>query len=58
MIWEKRRSSMDVRVHLYNLYTDEAGNRELPQKFQTTAAQSAFPVEEKEAVVGGSSDRQ
>jgi eukaryotic-like serine/threonine-protein kinase len=29
------------RVHLYNLYTDEAGNRELPQKLrtaQTTAA--------------------
>ena len=30
-----------VRIHLYNLYTDEAGNRELPQKLrtaQTTAA--------------------
>ncbi len=24
-----------VRVHLYNLYTDEAGNRELPQKLRT-----------------------
>jgi TolB-like protein/Tfp pilus assembly protein PilF len=32
-----------VRVHLYNLYTDEAGNRELPQKLrtaQTTAAKT------------------
>ena len=28
-----------VRVHLYNLYTDEAGNRELPQKLR--AAQTA-----------------
>jgi serine/threonine protein kinase/tetratricopeptide (TPR) repeat protein len=30
-----------LRVHLYNLYTDEAGNREVPQKLrtaQTTAA--------------------
>jgi serine/threonine protein kinase len=25
-----------VRVHLYNLYTDEAGNRELPLKLSTT----------------------
>jgi predicted nucleic acid-binding protein/class 3 adenylate cyclase len=23
-----------VRIHLFNLYTDEAGNRELPQKFR------------------------
>jgi eukaryotic-like serine/threonine-protein kinase len=32
-----------VRVHLYNLYTDEAGNRESPQKLQTaqTAAATA-----------------
>ena len=25
----------DVRVHVVNLYTDELGNRELPEKFQT-----------------------
>ena len=24
----------DVRVHVVNLYTDELGNRELPEKFQ------------------------
>ncbi len=32
-----------VRVHLYNLYTDEAGNRDLPQKLRTaqTAAATA-----------------
>jgi serine/threonine-protein kinase len=28
----------DVRVHVVNLYTDELGNRELPEKFKTVAA--------------------
>jgi eukaryotic-like serine/threonine-protein kinase len=27
-----------LRVHLYNLYTDEAGNRELPQKLRSAQA--------------------
>src|ERR1035438_6819838 len=30
-----------VRIHLYNLYTDEAGNRELSQKFRTAQATAA-----------------
>jgi eukaryotic-like serine/threonine-protein kinase len=30
-----------VRVHLYNLYTDEAGNRELPQKLRTAQMAAA-----------------
>jgi class 3 adenylate cyclase len=29
------------RVHLYNLYTNEAGNRELPQKLQTALTTAA-----------------
>ena len=49
-----------VRVHLYNLYTDEAGNRELPQKIrtaQTTAATARSQSKRKKlssavAVVG------
>ena len=28
----------DVRVHVVNLYTDELGNRELPEKFKTVEA--------------------
>ena len=28
----------DVRVHVVNLYTDELGNRELPEKFKTVGA--------------------
>ncbi len=49
-----------VRVHLYNLYTDEAGSRELPQKFrtaQTTAATARSRSKRKKlslvAVVAG-----
>jgi serine/threonine protein kinase len=30
-----------VRIHLYNLYTDEAGNRELPQKLRTAQTMAA-----------------
>jgi len=30
----KSKSSMGVRVHLFNLYTDEAGNAALPEKNQ------------------------
>ena len=30
-----------VRIHLYNLYTDEAGNRELPQKLRTARTTAA-----------------
>jgi tetratricopeptide (TPR) repeat protein/class 3 adenylate cyclase len=30
-----------VRVHLYNLYTDEAGNQELPEKLQTVQTTAA-----------------
>ena len=30
-----------VRVHLYNLYTDEAGNRELPQKLRAAETATA-----------------
>jgi serine/threonine protein kinase len=32
-----------VRVHLYNLYTDEAGNRELPQKLRAARTTAAPP---------------
>jgi class 3 adenylate cyclase len=31
-----------LRVHLYNLYTDEAGNRELPQKLRTAQTTTAI----------------
>ena len=44
-----------VRVHLYNLYTDEAGNRELPQKLraaQTTAARTRFRAKRKKLSLG------
>jgi serine/threonine protein kinase/TolB-like protein len=44
-----------VRVHLYNLYTDEAGNPELPQKFrsaQTTAAAARFQAKRKKLSLG------
>ncbi len=33
-----------VRVHLYNLYTDEAGNRELPQKLRTAQTTAPRPI--------------
>src|SRR6266404_8514668 len=40
----------DVRVHVVNLYTDELGNRELPEKFQQTkATQPAPPIAVAEA---------
>ena len=32
-----------VRLHIYNLYTDEAGNSELPQKLRTTQQSAAEP---------------
>jgi Tol biopolymer transport system component/class 3 adenylate cyclase len=44
-----------VRVHLYNLYTDEAGNRELPQKLrtvQTMAATARSQSKRKKASLG------
>ena len=44
-----------VRVHLYNLYTDEAGNRELPQKLraaQTTAAKTRSQAKRKKLSLG------
>jgi len=44
-----------VRVHLYNLYTDEAGNRELPQKLrtaQTTAAAARSRSKRKKLPLG------
>jgi serine/threonine protein kinase len=44
-----------VRVHLYNLYTDEAGNRELPQKLrtaQTTAATARSHSKRKRLSLG------
>jgi serine/threonine protein kinase/tetratricopeptide (TPR) repeat protein len=44
-----------VRVHLYNLYTDEAGNRELPQKLrtaQTTAAAARSRSKRKKLSLG------
>ena len=44
-----------VRVHLYNLYTDEAGNRELPQKLrtaQTTAATARSQSKRKKWSLG------
>jgi class 3 adenylate cyclase len=44
-----------VRVHLYNLYTDDAGNRELPQKFrnaQTTAAMTPSRAKRKKLSLG------
>ena len=44
-----------VRVHLYNLYTEEAGNRELPQKFrtaQTTAATARSRSKRKKLSLG------
>src|SRR5207245_8493292 len=34
----------DVRVHVVNLYTDELGNRELPEKFQQTKATQPAPA--------------
>ena len=34
----------DVRVHVVNLYTDELGNRELPEKFQQAKATLTAPV--------------
>jgi serine/threonine protein kinase/tetratricopeptide (TPR) repeat protein/TolB-like protein len=42
-------------VHLYNLYTDEAGNRELPQKLrvaQTTAATARSQSKRKKLSLG------
>src|SRR5256886_1696665 len=40
----------DVRVHVVNLYTDEVGNRELPEKFQQAkAGQTAPPIAVAEA---------
>jgi TolB-like protein/class 3 adenylate cyclase/Tfp pilus assembly protein PilF len=33
----------DVRVHVVNLYTDELGNRELPEKFQQARATLTAP---------------
>ena len=33
----------DVRVHVVNLYTDELGNRELPEKFQQAKATLTAP---------------
>ncbi|HLC14233.1 MAG TPA: adenylate/guanylate cyclase domain-containing protein, partial [Chthoniobacterales bacterium] len=33
----------DVRVHVVNLYTDELGNRELPEKFQQAKAALTAP---------------
>jgi serine/threonine protein kinase len=33
-----------VRVHIYNLYTDDAGNRELPQKLRTAKTTPAPPT--------------
>jgi TolB-like protein/class 3 adenylate cyclase/Flp pilus assembly protein TadD len=33
----------DVRVHVVNLYTDELGNRELPEKFQQAKATQPAP---------------
>ena len=33
----------DVRVHVVNLYTDELGNRELPEKFQQAKATQPGP---------------
>jgi serine/threonine protein kinase/tetratricopeptide (TPR) repeat protein len=44
-----------LRVHLYNLYTDEAGNRELPQKLrtaQTTAATARSQSKRKKLSLG------
>jgi serine/threonine protein kinase/tetratricopeptide (TPR) repeat protein/TolB-like protein len=44
-----------VRVHLYNLYTDEAGNRELPQKLrsaQMTAAMARSQSKMKKPSLG------
>ena len=52
-----------VRLHLYNLYTEEAGNRELPEKFRTaqTAATEALSQSKRKkislAVVDGSDCR-
>ena len=43
------------RIHLYNLYTEEAGNRELPQKFrsaQTTAATARSQAKRKKLSLG------
>jgi TolB-like protein/class 3 adenylate cyclase len=34
----------DVRVHVVNLYTDELGNREVPEKFQQVKATLTAPV--------------
>src|SRR6476646_2766474 len=34
----------DVRVHVVNLYTDELGNRETPNKFQQVKATQTAPV--------------
>src|SRR5512133_3580019 len=34
----------DVRVHVVNLYTDELGNRELPEKFQQVKATLTAPA--------------
>jgi TolB-like protein/Tfp pilus assembly protein PilF len=34
----------DVRVHVVNLYTDELGNRELPEKFQQAKATLTAPA--------------
>jgi len=44
-----------LRVHLYNLYTDEVGNRELPQKLrtaQTTAASARSQLKRKKLSLG------
>ena len=44
-----------VRVHLYNLHTDEAGNRELPQKLraaQTSAAKTRSQAQRKKLSLG------
>jgi Tol biopolymer transport system component/class 3 adenylate cyclase len=44
-----------IHVHLYNLYTDEAGNQELPQKFrtaQTIAATARSQAKRKKLSMG------
>jgi hypothetical protein len=41
-----------LRVHLYNLYTDEAGNRELPQKLRSAQATARSQAKMKKLSLG------
>ena len=42
MIWAWLEVKHGVLVHVYNLYTDEVGNPELPAKLQSSGSQETI----------------